>query len=55
MAKEGARVVRLPEDDALSDLQAYSGSHTSIVRKLIEKDGIDALDNVKAILESMPC
>lgn len=55
LLKEGTHSVRPAADDELSELQAYAGSPTTIVRKLIAQDGIDALNNVKAILESMPC
>ena len=55
MLKDGTRNVRPPEEDELAELSAYAGSPNSIVGELIAKDGSDALDNVKAILESMPC
>jgi len=52
---EGTRAVHPSTEDIIGELQSHSAPSTSIIGKLIEKDGTDALDNVKAILESMPC
>jgi hypothetical protein len=49
------RLVHPTGEDELGELQSHSGPPISIIAKAIEKDGVDALDNVKAILESMPC
>lgn len=54
LVKGAERRIRTAGKEVLVDLKAYSNPIEILVGELISKDGRDSLDNVKAILESMP-
>jgi hypothetical protein len=51
---KGSHGIRPADEDLLAELQAFT-KPIDLVDKLIVRDGHESLDNVKAILESMPC